>query len=93
MPCRCVYLFPKLTPDGNRIFCTVTHPTTDETEYNVISVIKLSLAILDLQLKTEPMHGNIILYDLKHVRLSQFLAFTPTITKNMLQCALVSISQ
>jgi len=53
---------------------------------------QVSIAILDLQLKSEPMYGNIILYDLKHIRLAQFMAFTPTLTKNLLRCCIVSIT-
>lgn len=88
---RLVTLFPKLTPEGHRIFCTTTKPMVDDEHYDVLLYCKAALAILDLQLKAEPMHGNIIMYDLKHVRLSQFMSFTPTITKNLLRCGIVSI--
>lgn len=88
---RKVSLFPKLTSEGNRIYCMKFYPTTDNDVYDVLMGCKASLAVLDLQLKLEPMYGNIILYDLKHVRLSQFLCFTPTITKNLMTCSIVSI--
>ncbi|XP_027836886.2 alpha-tocopherol transfer protein-like [Aphis gossypii] len=85
-----VCLFPKLTPEGNRIFCTTTRPSSDDDDYDVMLFCQVSIAILDLQLKLEPMYGNIILYDLKHVRLAQFMAFTPTLTKNLLRCCIDS---
>ncbi|VVC39731.1 Cellular retinaldehyde binding/alpha-tocopherol transport,CRAL/TRIO, N-terminal domain,CRAL-TRIO lipid [Cinara cedri] len=85
-----VTLFPKRTPEGNRIFCTKTNPSTDDDKFDVMTLLQVSLAILDLQLKEEPMYGNVFLYDLQHVRLSQFMAFTPTITKNILKCGINS---
>lgn len=90
LPCRTVSLFPKLSPEGNRVFCTKTSPTTDDEKFDIVLFCQVSIAILDLQLKEEPVYGNIILYDLQHVRLSQFLAFTPTLTKNLLMCCIVS---
>lgn len=89
---RSVCLFPKLTPEGNRIFCTTTRQSSDDEKYDVMLFCQVSIAILDLQLKLEPMYGNIILYDLKHIRLAQFMAFTPTLTKNLLKCCIVSIT-
>jgi len=89
---RSVYLFPKLTPEGNRIFCTTTRQSSDDEKFDVMLFCQVSIAILDLQLKLEPMYGNIILYDLKHIRLAQFMAFTPTLTKNLLKCCIVSIT-
>jgi len=85
-----ISLFPNLTPEGNRIFCTKTCHTTDEDKFDVTMFCKVTIALLDLQLKEEPMYGNIFLYDLKHVGLSQFLAFTPTLTKNLLRCCIDS---
>lgn len=85
-----VLLFPKLTPEGYRIFCTKTNPTTDEDAFDFLLFCQVSIATLDLQLKDEPMYGNISLYDLKHVQLSQFLAFTPTMTKKLLKIGMVS---
>lgn len=84
-----VCLFPKLTPEGNRIFCTKTSEC-DEDNFNFKLFCQVSLAVLDLQVKEEPMYGNVVLYDLKYVTMSQFLAFTPTLTKRLLSLCLVS---
>lgn len=83
-------IFPNPTSDGCRIFCTKTNPTTDDDCFEPEQFCKASLAVLDLMLKAEPVYGNIVIYDLKNIRLSQFLAFTPTITKNFVKCCTVS---
>ncbi|XP_050428173.1 alpha-tocopherol transfer protein-like [Adelges cooleyi] len=81
-------LFPKLTPNGERVFCTRTHPTSDDDQFEAQLIIKTAIAVLDLELKDTPMYGNIILLDLEFVRLNQFLACTPTLTKNLLRCTI-----
>lgn len=86
---RTVTLLPKRTPEGNRILCVKTNPVTDDM-FDIMITIQVALAVLDLQLKEEPMYGNVFMYDMRHVRLSQFLACTPTITKNMFKCGYVS---
>jgi len=83
-----ISIFPKLTPEGYRVNCCGTLPTTDDDKFDVEMFCKMSLVALDLQLKEEPSHGLIFLFDLKHIKLSQFLAFTPTVTKNFLKCCI-----
>ncbi|VVC39734.1 Hypothetical protein CINCED_3A001403 [Cinara cedri] len=82
-------VFPKLSPDGYRIVCTKTRQTVDE-KFDALCFCRANLAVLDLLLEKEPMHGIIYLYDLQYLRWSQFLVVTPTMTKNILSCCLNS---
>lgn len=85
-----ISIFPKLTPEGYRVNCARSLPTAEDDKFDVEMFCKMSLAALDLQLREEPSHGIIILFDMKEFRLSQFLAYTPTVTKNFLKCCVDS---
>lgn len=74
-------------PEGYRIHCTTTIQCNEE-DFNVMM---LSIAALDLQMKEEPMYGNILLFDLKYMPLSYLLSFTPTLTKKVISVYLVRI--
>lgn len=88
---RTVSLLPKLTPQSHRVLCVKTNPVADNEKFDIMLFCRVTLGHLDLQLKQEPLHGHVFLYDLKHVNMSQLLAFTPTITKNLFKCCIVSI--
>jgi len=64
----------------------------EDSKFEVQTFVKAVTALQDLLLKEEPMYGIIIVVDLKHFRLSDFMAFTPTLTKNMMKCLLVSVN-
>lgn len=87
---RSAYFMPNLNEDNNRIFCISTHPKPKDINYSASLLITLILSIMDLQLNVEAIHGSIILIDLEHSQLSQFLAFTPTLTKTAVTCCIVS---
>jgi len=78
---------PKLTPEGHRVLITRSIQSDDEN-FDVELYCKMNLIALDLQVKEEPVYGNIILFDVKNFSLSQFLAFTPTVTKNFMKCCI-----
>lgn len=78
-----------MTPEGYRVLITKAIQS-DEDKFDVELYCKMSLVALDLQVKEEPVYGNIILFDVQHFTLSQFLAFTPTVTKNFMKCCVVS---
>lgn len=82
-------MLPKMTPEGHRVLITKSIPNDDD-KFDVELYCKMSLVALDLHVKEEPVYGNIILFDVKHFTLSQFLAFTPTVTKNFMKCCVVS---
>lgn len=79
-----------MTPDGHRIYCFKANPKTDNN-LNITTFTKISLAIMDLHLKMEPIHGNIYVYNLKNVKISVFLSSPLTITKRLFECIFVSI--
>lgn len=85
-------MFPRLTPEGCRVICLRTIKMQDKNyeEYDVNNFCKIILAGVDLELKEEPMYGNILLFDLEYTPFSRFLAFTPTVTKNLVRCLIVS---
>ncbi|XP_050522606.1 alpha-tocopherol transfer protein-like [Daktulosphaira vitifoliae] len=85
-----ISLFPKLTPNGDRIFCIRTQPTFNDVNFNVQLALKSGLSILDLQLKEEPLSRNVFIFDLEYFQLSHFLSFTPQLAKHFIHCTVGS---
>lgn len=65
-----------MTPEGHRIII-INSIQTDDEKFDAELYCKMTLAALYLQIKEEPMYSKIILYDVQHFTLSQFLNFTP----------------
>ncbi|VVC39804.1 Hypothetical protein CINCED_3A020519 [Cinara cedri] len=75
-------VFPKLTPEAYRVMCSRMYPTAKDLKLDFLLSFQSYLAILDLQLRIEPMHGEIFLFDLEYLPLSQFVNLPPLMTKN-----------
>lgn len=81
---------PKLTPEGYRVVIIKSVPMANDYKFDVSTFVKAVTTMQDVVMKEEPMYGNVYVYDLKHFRMSEFMAFTPTVTKNMNKCFIVS---
>lgn len=87
---RMMSVFPKLTPEGYRVFCYKTRPIVDKDMFDAKIFCRTTLFLIDLQLRLEAPHGSIVIFDQKFVTLYQQLAFSPTLTKNLFKCTIVS---
>ncbi|VVC39722.1 Cellular retinaldehyde binding/alpha-tocopherol transport,CRAL/TRIO, N-terminal domain,CRAL-TRIO lipid [Cinara cedri] len=77
-----ICLFPKMTPEAYRVMCIRMKPMEKDMKVDFKLFFQLFLAILDLQMNIEPMHGEIFLFDLENLPIGQFMNLPPTMTKN-----------
>ncbi|VVC39727.1 Cellular retinaldehyde binding/alpha-tocopherol transport,CRAL/TRIO, N-terminal domain,CRAL-TRIO lipid [Cinara cedri] len=85
-----ICVFPKLTSEACRVMCTRLVPTSKDTKLDFLLYFQVMLGNLDLQMKEEPMRGEIMLLDLEHLSLSQFMSMPPSLIKNALNLCINS---
>ncbi|VVC39729.1 Hypothetical protein CINCED_3A014696 [Cinara cedri] len=77
-----VCLLPKLTPEAYRVLFNKSYLMVEEIELDFLFYFQTILANVDIQMREEPMRGNIILLDLEYFPISQFVNLSPTLLKN-----------
>ncbi|VVC27775.1 Cellular retinaldehyde binding/alpha-tocopherol transport,CRAL/TRIO, N-terminal domain,CRAL-TRIO lipid [Cinara cedri] len=83
-------VLPKLTPQANRVVIVNIKPIENHVKLDFSLLIKLSISYLDLYVMEEPLRGAVLVLDIKHLPLGQFMNIEPTQIKTFIKMTLNS---
>lgn len=90
---RKLLILPNMTPEAHRVLFIVAHMPLNDSKLDLFIFCKAILGTLDLQMRDEPMRGEIFVLDLKGLPLRFFLSISPFMTKKCIDLCIVSINR